>query len=280
MSRTRSRKEATEDSTPLYAVPALEKALDVLELLSQAQQSLGLNEIAEALTRSRPELFRVVLCLHSRGYLLRDADGRYRLGSRMFEVGSRHIARQALVALAMPALEDLAVASGESCQLSVLDRNRLLVIATAVGSGYLQLELKVGTGIPLYYSVVGLVAIAFGPASGYEEAWQRRQEILEQGGDVIEPDIPDVPAWQKRLKAIRRNGGLTAQSAQHPGSRVHATPLLDSIGNLVAMLSLTRLVPARESHQRGATIAAAFAACAGSISSKYGLGETDLAGFS
>lgn len=264
-----SRSDSANGATPSYAVPAVEKALDVLELLANAQRGLGLNEIAEALNRSRPELFRIMVCLHSRGYLLRDASGCYRLGTRMFEVGSRHIARQALVTLAMPALENLAVTSGESCQLSVLERDRLLVITSAVGSGYLQLGLKVGTAIPLYYSVVGLVALAFGPASGQEEAWQRRQAILREGGDIIEPDIPHFRAWQKRLHAIRGNGGLVAHSAQHPGTRVHAAPVVDSVGNLVALLSLTRMVPAREPPERTKAIAAAFMSCARAISSQY-----------
>ena len=72
MSRQLSENEPREGATQSYAVPALEKALDVLELLSNAQKALGLNEIAEALNRSRPELFRVMVCLHNRGYLLRD----------------------------------------------------------------------------------------------------------------------------------------------------------------------------------------------------------------
>jgi len=125
MRRQPANKEPAEGAAQLYAVPALEKALDVLELLSQAQQALGLNQIAEALNRSHPALFRITVCLHNRGYLLRDASGRY-----------------------------------------------------------------------------------------------------------------------------RRNGGLVAQSAQHPGSCVHAAPLVDSAGNLVAVLSLTRLVPASRPSER------------------------------
>src|ERR1700704_2888063 len=123
-------------SPQTYATPALEKGLDVLELLSQARRALGLNEIAVTLDRSRQELFRVVTCLATRGYLLRDATGDYRLSSRMLEVGSRHMAQQILVAQAMPAMEALAETIGESCQLSLPGRERLLVVATAVGSAH------------------------------------------------------------------------------------------------------------------------------------------------
>src|SRR5262245_51198418 len=76
MSRRPSQSEPAEASAPAYAVPALEKGLDVLELLAKAHQPLGLNEVAAALGRSRQELFRIMVCLHTRGYLLRDASGR------------------------------------------------------------------------------------------------------------------------------------------------------------------------------------------------------------
>lgn len=236
---------------------------------------MGLNEVATALGRSRQELFRVMVCLHSRGYLLRDAAGGYRLGSKMFEVGSRHIARQALVSVAMPPMEELAVTTGESCQVSVVERDRLLVIATAVGSAHLQLEVKVGSSIPLYVSVISLVAIAFTSEACHQEAWKRRREILEGGGDVFEPDIPDYRAWQQRLAKIRRDGYLVAQSARHPGSRVHATPLLDALGNLAGVLSLTRLVPAREPPDRTTAIVSALVTCGRTISAGLGAGEAE-----
>jgi DNA-binding IclR family transcriptional regulator len=270
MSRRLSQTRPSEEDRASYAVPALEKGLDVLEFLAKARQPMGLNEVATALGRSRQELFRVMVCLYTRGYLLRDAAGRYRLGSKMFEVGSRHTARQALVSVAMPPMEELAVAAGESCQLSVVDRDRLLVIATAVGSSHLQLEVKVGSSIPLYVSVIGLVAIAFTSESCHQEAWKRRREILQRGGDVIEPDIADYRAWQKRLERIRRDGYLVSQSARHPGSRVHATPLVDALNNLVGVLSLTRLVPAREPAERAAGIVSALVACGRAISAGFG----------
>jgi DNA-binding IclR family transcriptional regulator len=273
MRRRAPRSEPSEETPQAYSIPALEKGLDVLEYLSRAHQPLGLNEVAVALGRSRQELFRVMVCLHGRGYLLRDATGRYRLGSKMFEVGSRHFARQALVSLAMPPMEDLAVTAGESCQLSVVERDRLLVIATAVGSAQLQLEVKVGSSIPLYNSVIGLVAIAFTSEACHREAWRRRREALRAGGDVIEPDIPEYGAWQERLAAIRRDGCLVAQSPVHPGSRVHAAPLLNAVGNLIGILSLTRLVPVREPPERAAAIVAGLVACARSISAGFGAGE-------
>jgi DNA-binding IclR family transcriptional regulator len=255
---------------PEYAVPALEKGLDVLEMLSQTRHALGLNGIATALNRSRQELFRVVTHLAQRGYLLRDSAGNYRLTSKMLEVGSRHIAQQAVVAQAMPAMEMLAEKTGESCQLSLLGRERMVVAANAAGFSHLQLEIKVGSSIPVYYSVIGLVALAYSGQGGDEATWARRQELQRQGDDVMDPQLKKFSEWQERLAAIRRAGQITSQSPAHVGSRVHAAPLLDSSGKLHAVLSIARLLPVREERGRDAVIDRALLECCQTITAQLG----------
>ena len=54
-----------------YNAPAVDKALDVLELLGDSSPGMSLTRIADALGRSKQELFRVLVCLQERGYLLR-----------------------------------------------------------------------------------------------------------------------------------------------------------------------------------------------------------------
>jgi DNA-binding IclR family transcriptional regulator len=268
---------ATKNGTPeevhAYSVPALEKGLDVLELLSNAHQALGLNEIAAALGRSRQELFRVVLCLQTRGYLLRDAAGQYRLGSRMFEVGSRHLTRQSLVTLAMPRMEELAATAGESCQLAVLEPDRLLIIATAVGSAFLQLGVKVGTSIPLHCSVIGLLAMAFARRESRDDIWKRRRELLRKREDVMFAEITTEQAWNERLDAIHKQGSLSAHSPMHPGTQVNAAPVTNAEGNLTAVLSLTRIIPIREPARRTNDMVAALVAAAQSISVGFGAAD-------
>jgi DNA-binding IclR family transcriptional regulator len=268
--KSTTKKRDAKNAAPEYAVPALDKGLDVLELLSQTRHALGLNGIAYTLKRSRQELFRVVTRLAQRGYLLRDATGNYRLTAKLLEVGSRHIAQQAVVAQAMPAMERLAEVTGESCQLSLVGRERLLVAANASGASHLQLEIKVGNSIPLYYSVIGLVALAFSGVDGEQAHWERRREIQRQGGDVFEPQLRSLAEWRERLAAVREAGQITMQSPAHPGSRVHAAPLLDASGKLHAILSIARLLPVREERGRDGQIDRALLECCRTISARLG----------
>ena len=58
-----------------YSAPALEKGLDILELLSLCSGGgLSQSEIAEGLGRSKNEIFRMMVVLEERGYIKR-SDG-------------------------------------------------------------------------------------------------------------------------------------------------------------------------------------------------------------
>jgi DNA-binding IclR family transcriptional regulator len=263
------------DNGAAYPVPALEKGLDVLEFLSEARRGIGLNDIAAALGRSRQELFRVVTCLAGRGYLLRDSAGSYRLSTQMLEVGSRHVAQQALVAEAMPAMERLAETIGRSCQLAIVERERLLVVALAVGSAHLQLEVKVGSSIPLYNSVIGLAALSAGDEREQRACWERRCELVRRKEDVFEPELKTFDAWRKRLSEVRRIGYLTAASPAHLGSRVHAAPITSAAGRLAGVLSIARVVAVREPREHDAAVSAALAECCRQISARLGAAEAE-----
>src|SRR3546814_9813680 len=56
-----------------YSAPALEKGLEIIELLAAERRPMSTRAIAERLGRSKGEIFRVVFVLVERGYLRRDA---------------------------------------------------------------------------------------------------------------------------------------------------------------------------------------------------------------
>src|SRR5476649_1090380 len=93
-----------------YRAPALEKGLDVLELLVASTRPLTMTEICQRLNRSQGEMFRMVQVLIARGYLgpALAGDG-YVLTDRMFSMALRQPPVQSLVELALPAMRTLAM---------------------------------------------------------------------------------------------------------------------------------------------------------------------------
>src|ERR1700755_564299 len=91
-----------------YTAPALEKGLDILELLAASDQAMTTGQIAEALGRSKNEIFRMVFVLENRNYLMRDpATDMLRLSNRLFQMGLRTPRTRQLTEGAIPALEML-----------------------------------------------------------------------------------------------------------------------------------------------------------------------------
>ena len=90
-----------------YAVPALDKGLDVLELLAREAEGLSLNEIARALGRTSSELFEWVVALLRRGYIEQLNGDRYTLTLKLFEMAHRHKPIKSLTAAAAPLMLEL-----------------------------------------------------------------------------------------------------------------------------------------------------------------------------
>ncbi len=114
-----------------YSAPALEKGLDVLELLATEPHGLSLQVIAQRLSRSPTEIYRMLHVLVERGFLTRLPDTSYALTLRLFELAHRHPPVDRLLNVAVPHMQALAQRTGQSNHLSVHHDTRLVVLARA-----------------------------------------------------------------------------------------------------------------------------------------------------
>jgi DNA-binding IclR family transcriptional regulator len=241
-----------------YSVPAVDKALDVLELLGGSATGLSLTGIAEALGRSKQELFRVLVCLLERGYLVRGEDQIYRLSTKMFEIGARHASTQMLIAHAMPHMDRLAKTLRESCHLSIVVRNRMLVVTRVEGDSDVMLAVRIGATFDLHCRVSGLVGLAYLPE-------HRRRDYWAASG---EPEAR-VAELEEHLKAIRERGYAIEDSPIIVGVKDCATPVLGSDAGLLGVLCVSHLCR-RDERLAVADLVTAVTACARDISLEFG----------
>src|SRR5437868_1950916 len=145
-----------------YAAPALEKGLDILELLAHESESegLGLNEIARALERTSSEIFRMVNALARRGYLVQQGD-RYHLSLKLFELAHRHKPVKSMTAAALPLMRELVSRTLQSCHLTVFHAGRAMVVAQVDSPERWAFGLKVGALVGLTDTASGYVLLAF-----------------------------------------------------------------------------------------------------------------------
>ena len=236
-----------ESSTPkrtAYPAPALEKGLDILELLAGAEQAMTTGQIAEALGRSKNEIFRMVFALENRNYLSRDpATDMLRLSDRLFQMGLRTPRPRQLMEAAFPAMEQLSGQIDHSSHLVVINRGETVVIASATGGADIGFTLRLGYRRPAIEASSGQTIIAFQPGA-------TQQRLLAECRALASSSL-DEGAMMELLHRIKSDGYLISQSHDVKSVTDICAPVLNSSGCAIAALVIPCLRRIRmvESHQ-------------------------------
>jgi len=159
------------------SVPALEKGLKILEVLSQCQDFLTMSQIAKAMDYKVSEIQRMVEYLNQNKYINKNNQGGFYLSSRFFSLSSRIDFHHILVSRATPLMNQFAIQSEESIQLSVLmDRElRLLVHIDSIKE--LRLSIKPGMFNPMD-STSGQMLISYLPEIQKEKFLLKKEDLL------------------------------------------------------------------------------------------------------
>ena len=132
-----------------YRAPALDKGIDILELLASVPYSKTKAEIATALGRSQGEIYRMLERLVARDYVLKIEGDRYCLSMHLFTMATRYPPIQRLVHAAAPLLARFSQAVLQSCNLSRHDNGLLVILAPQARprDGGMQLRLGATTDL-------------------------------------------------------------------------------------------------------------------------------------
>lgn len=223
------------DDNDRYRAPALDKGLDILELLAGIEGGLTQAEIAKALARTPNEIYRMLDRLVRRGYVGRTDGDRYELTLKLFALAHRHAPMRRLVAQAVPHLRRFAQAALQACHLAVFDRGRVVVIAQVDSPGYWGLSIRVGATVGLFNTGSGHVLLAFRTDE------ERALMIAEYERVVDDTDQPENIA--ERLAQVRARGYEAMPSRQTAGVHNLSAPILGPDGQALAAITCPYLHP-------------------------------------
>lgn len=219
-------------SNTAYATPALEKGLDILELLAGERNGLSKSEIARALGRTVSEIFRMLVCLEERGYLAETERDSYVLSLRLFELVQKHPPTERLLAEALPKMHMMAELLQQSCHMGVLETGRVVILAQVNAPVSVGLYVKAGSTVDLMEAATGQVILAHlarEQRSKALEAWQR------ETGREIPQDLSG------HLERIRRRGYEKRSSYQVKGITNLSMPIMGERNRVVAALTVPYL---------------------------------------
>ena len=224
---------------PRYSAPALEKGLDILEMLADQPDGLTQGELAGRLGRSASEIFRMLAALERRGYIRRaKPEDLYFLTLRLFELAHRHPPAKRLLAAALPVMQSLAGETEQSCHLAVPYNEQVLIVAQLDSPAPLGLSVRLGAQFPMATTASGLVLLAY----QQPDAAEREQS---EGPPARQADAERLA---KQLERIRKRGYEQCASLQTHGITDLSGPVFDHTGTAVAALTVPCLLqPGRRS---------------------------------
>lgn len=209
-----------------------DKVLAILGAFDAHHRELTLSEMARRAGVTLPTAHRRAAELVEWGALERDAAGRFRIGLRLWEVGSLAPRAPGLREAALPFMEDLYVVTRQNVQLAVRDDVELVFVERIAGSLAVPVLTRVGGRFHLHATGVGQALLAHAPT-----------EVQER---VLAGDLPryasgtltDPDALRRELAEVRRRGYAVSQRAVTEDATSVAAAVRDGRGEVVAAVSI------------------------------------------
>jgi DNA-binding IclR family transcriptional regulator len=142
----------------------LDRCFALLGAFTPDGRLVSLATLVERTGLPKATVYRLAGQLVELGALERE-QGKYRLGTRLFELGSMVTPHNHLRNVALPFMEDLFEATHETVNLGVRDGKELLYIDRISGHRVAPRAARVGSRRPLYCTALGKAILAFSPES-------------------------------------------------------------------------------------------------------------------
>jgi DNA-binding IclR family transcriptional regulator len=249
-----------------YAVPGLERGLNILLLFSRARRAISPPDMARELGIPRSTVFRLVQTLEEKGFLQRAETGRdYALGPAVLSLGFEYLGSLDLVELANPVLARLRDATGCSAHLAIRRGTDVIYLARHASRSAISSSVSVGTALPAHATIMGRVLLADLP-DGELRALYAGQAL----GRFSDQTPTSLAGLRALLADDRRRGHAIGTAFFERGVTAVAAPVRDHSSRAVAAINVTTLDAALDARRLAGEIKDRVCEAAAAISALLG----------
>jgi IclR family pca regulon transcriptional regulator len=215
-------------------VGSLSRGLAILSFLSKSQTAVSLTEFGRELQLTKSTIQRLTAMLVKLEYLSRDsATKRFTLGPRLVGLGFSVLRSLDLGKVALPLLERTSLEVGECSSLGIQDGSEVVYVARIKTKHLLNLNIEVGSRVPVCHSALGKAIIAYLPPSRLEE--------MLNGVDLTGGASQSIKSKEdllKELEHVRIRGFSMNVDELSVGVRSVAAPVRDHAGKVIAAVNI------------------------------------------
>lgn len=231
-----------------YTVTAIDRAVNVFECLTRNSQGLSLAELSEETGIPKSTLFRIMSTLEERNCVVQSEEKTYRLGLKLWELGSAFLDQSNLQDDASSYMQHLASVCGESVFLSVLDGTEVVYVRRMESPKSAVVVRKLGQRAPIYCTATGLSMLSF-----------LSQTEIDQVLDSLELEsfnentTTDRAMLRRKMESIRENRVAVVDGEYNPALLCVASPILGEEGRPIAAFTAA-LLSAETGEERVETV--------------------------
>jgi len=215
-------------------VSSVAHGLTVLEALADHGPDIDLGALARVIKLPKPTTWRLVHTLVSLGYVGQNAvTRRFSLTPRILALGASFEGMD-LKELAAPFLRELSDQTGETVNMAVRDGTHLIYIERIKTAQIININLHVGSRLPLYNTSMGRALIAHMPAD-----WLRQYVAgLQSDPAAARYTRRNGSRLLEALTTARQRGYAVNDEELAAGLRSVACPIWDSSDRVVAAINI------------------------------------------
>jgi DNA-binding IclR family transcriptional regulator len=213
-------------------IPAVARAVDLLELVVSSERGLTLSEVSQKLGIVKSSAHRLISSLLVRGYLQRSLDGRhYVLGMRALLFADAAVALAQLRTVFSPHAQRLAEESGLTVLGGVLGGIQGVVFLKVASPRDNYPGAFVGHHFDYHCTAMGKALVAFQSEKELSKIFREKDFPRH-----TPKTVSSVEQLKADLAAIRSRGYAINNEELDLGARAVAAPVFDHMGRVVASI--------------------------------------------
>lgn len=216
------------------SVQSIDRAFDILELLSVESRGLTMTEVGLKLDLHKSTVHRILSSMRERGYIEKSQEtGNYRLGLGFIELASLYLNSLELKTEAQPFMHRLTKHTGQTAFLAIRDGHEVVYIDKVETYDSLRRYKIIGRRRPLHATSLGKALL-----SGLRD---KEIELLYTENPfekLTDKTILTVDALMAQIHQIRKQGWSIDDEENETGTRCVGAPIFDYRDRVIAAVSL------------------------------------------
>jgi DNA-binding IclR family transcriptional regulator len=216
------------------SVPAVERALSIMELLAFVRHGLTLPELSRRLELPKSSAHCLLVTLERRGYLHRNEQtNRYLFGRKLFGLANTALTGLKLREQAAPLLRALMRETRLTVHMAILEQGEAVLVEKIEPPGLMRLATWVGKRMDLHATAVGKALLAYLPDEDIERLI--RDHGLPRYNDNT---ITSARKLKEEIARTRAAGHAVEDQEGEIGFRCIGAPVFDHTGSVAAAISV------------------------------------------